>query len=103
NAPPTPMYPQAGVTPTRPAIAPEHAPSREGLPRSAHSPKIQPRIAAAVATTVFTNASAAISLAAPADPALKPNQPMYRMAVPVKTIGRLCGLNASLPKPTRLP
>ncbi|MNC34430.1 hypothetical protein D3C75_828650 [compost metagenome] len=78
-------------------MAPEHAPNREGLPRNAHSPKTQPSTAAAVATTVFTNARAAISFAALAEPALKPNQPKYRIAVPVNTIGKLCGLKASLP------
>ncbi len=82
---------------------PEQAPSNEGLPRSTHSAKVQDRMAPAVATTVFRNAKAAMPLAALAEPALKPNQPIYKMDAPVNTIGRLCGLNASLPKPARLP
>src|SRR5471030_989595 len=103
NAPPTPTVPHAGVIATRPAIAPELAPSREGLPRTIHSTKVQERIAPAVAMKIGRKASAAMELAALAEPALKPNQPTYRIEAPVKTIGRLCGLNASLPKPTRLP
>ncbi|MNP68865.1 hypothetical protein D3C76_1648810 [compost metagenome] len=88
---------------TSPAIQPEQAPSREGLPRTIHSAKVQERIAPAVATTVFRKARAAMPLAALAEPALKPNQPIYRIEAPVNTIGRLCGLKASLPKPARLP
>src|SRR5471030_2432850 len=69
SAPPTPTVPQAGVIATRPAIAPELAPSREGLPRTSHSTNVHDKIAPAVAITVFRKARAAIGLAALAEPA----------------------------------
>ena len=45
----------------------------------------------------------AVPLAAPAEPALKPNQPTHRSDAP--TIVRVieCGMKASLPRPIRLP
>ncbi|MNW61080.1 hypothetical protein D3C74_391140 [compost metagenome] len=63
----------------------------------------QAAIAAQVATVVLTQARPATSLAAPAEPALKPNQPNHRSAAPSITNGRLWGRMGSLPKPLRLP
>ena len=48
-------------------------------------------MAAEAARLVLTSAWAAWPLAAPAEPALKPNQPNHRMPVPIRVIGRLCG------------
>ena len=48
-------------------------------------------MAAEAAKKVFMNAWAAWSLAASAEPALKPNQPNHRMPVPRSVNGRLCG------------
>ena len=50
------MKPQAGVMATRPATAPEAAPTLVGLPSRNFSTTIQPPSAAAVATWVFMNA-----------------------------------------------
>ena len=48
----------AGVIATRPATAPDAAPSIDGLPLNSHSANIHDSTAAAVATSVLTNASA---------------------------------------------
>src|SRR5262245_35625780 len=64
--------PQAGVIATRPATAPDAAPSVVGCPSRNFSVISQPIIAAAVAVLVVVNATAAVSLAARADPALNP-------------------------------
>ena len=82
---------------TRPATAPDAAPSTVGLPRLSHSASIQLTVAAAVAVLVVTNAMAASPLAASALPALKPNQPNHRSAAPVSVNGRLCGGMGSEP------
>ena len=103
NAPGMPTLPAAGVIATRPATAPEAAPSIEGLPLNSHSPKVQASTAQAVARKVLMKASAAELLASSAEPALKPNQPTHSSAAPIMVIGRLCGVIASLPKPMRLP
>ena len=42
-------------------------------------------------------------LAAPAEPALKPNQPTHSSEAPTMVSVSECGVNASRPKPTRLP
>src|SRR5512134_3571387 len=86
-----PTKPEAGVMATRPATAPEAAPSTVGLPRVAHSVNIQPSAAAAAAVLVARNALAARALASSALPALKPNHPNHRSAAPMTVIGRLCG------------
>ena len=78
-----PAKPEAGVTATRPATAPEIMPSSEGLPLSIHSANIQPSVAAAVATKVLTKASAVVPFASRFDPALKPNQPTQRSEAPI--------------------
>src|SRR2546430_2417882 len=50
------MKPQDGVIATRPATAPEEAPTMVGFPSRIHSTMIQPSNAAAVATCVLTKA-----------------------------------------------
>ncbi len=83
--------PAAGVIATRPATAPDAAPSTVGLPRDIHSVNIQPSAAAAAAVLVVMNACAARPLAASALPALNPNQPNHSKAAPITVKGRLCG------------
>ena len=77
KAPGMPTLPAAGVIATRPATAPEAAPSIEGLPLNIHSKNVQESTAQAVARNVFMNASTAKLLASSALPALKPNQPNH--------------------------
>src|ERR1700719_2716788 len=86
-----PAKPDAGVTATRPATAPETMPSSEGVPFNIHSVNIQPSVAAAVATMVFTKASEAIPVASRFEPALKPNQPTQRSEAPIIDITTECG------------
>src|SRR2546422_6346403 len=81
--------PAAGVTATRPATAPEAAPSTVGLPRELHSVSIQPSAAAAAAVFVVVKACAARPLAPSALPALKPNQPNQSRLAPITVKGRL--------------
>src|SRR5262245_3681711 len=95
--------PAAGVIATRPATAPEAAPSAVGFPRPIHSLNIQPSTAAPVAVLVFTKASVASSFAASALPELKPNQPTQSSAAPTTVKGTLCGGIGSRPKPRRRP
>src|SRR4030081_1762392 len=83
NAPRVPTLPAAGVIATRPATAPEAAPSIDGLPLAIHSPKVHEIVAAAVANKVLTKASAALPLASSAEPALKPNQPTHSSDAPI--------------------
>src|SRR5262245_47943696 len=89
--------PDAGVTATNPATAPEMAPSTEGLPVRNHSAATQPRIPAAVAKCVATKALAARLLAANALPALKPNQPIHSNPAPINDNTRLCGVISCSP------
>ena len=70
--------PAAGVMATRPATAPLITLISVGLPFTNHSVNIQDMPAAPVATWVVTMAMPAWLLAAPAEPALKPNQPTLR-------------------------
>src|SRR5207248_11148680 len=84
------MYPQAGVIATRPATAPEDAPTIVGRPLI-HSTMTQPSRAAAVAHWVLTNATAVTLSAVSWDPALNPNQPNHSKPAPSATIGTLCG------------
>src|SRR3954452_1653338 len=77
------VKPAAGVITTRPATAPEIAPSTVGLPLLIHSMSIQPSVAAAAARCVVTNALLAKPPADRAEPALKPNQPTHRRAAPM--------------------
>src|SRR3954451_23295427 len=95
--------PQAGVMATRPATAPDEAPTRVGLPSRSHSTTHQPIRAAAVASWVLTNAPAVVLPTATSDPALKPNQPNHSRPAPRATNGTLCGRMFSRGQPTRLP
>src|SRR6185295_1930327 len=95
--------PQPGVMTTKPATAPEQKPSTLGLPFSTYSAMAQQNDATAVASVVVVNALAAIPSDATALPALNPYQPTQSMPVPVMQSTMLCGRNASLPYPTRLP
>ena len=88
-APPGPTKPQAGVMATRPATAPEAAPNIEALPLLRASPAIHDKVAAAVATSVLTNARAVKPLASKLEPALKPNQPTHNKAAPTMVKVRL--------------
>ena len=96
-APIRPTLPAAGVIATRPATAPDAAPSIEALPRSSASPRHQASTAAAVAVKVFMNARTAKVPASSAEPALKPNQPTHSSEAPTIVSGRLCGAIDSLP------
>src|SRR5690606_39966213 len=69
---------------TRPATTPEAMPRALGLPWVIHSANIQPSAAAAVAIWVTSMAMPAVSSAAAAEPALKPNQPTHSMAAPTR-------------------
>ena len=93
----------AGVMATRPATTPEAAPSEVAWPSRIFSVAHQASDAAAVATRVLIQATAATSPAPSAEPALKPNQPNHSSPAPIITSVRLCGRSASLPKPMRLP
>src|SRR5574341_849833 len=97
-----PTNPEAGVMATRPATAPDAAPSTVGLPRLSHSVSIQETVAAAVATWVTTKALVARAPELRALPALNPNQPTHSMAAPVTVNGRLCGCMGWATKPRRL-
>src|SRR5690349_20855415 len=98
-----PTLPAAGVIATRPATAPDAAPSIEGLPLSIHSANVHDITAHAVARNVFMNASVAELPASSAEPALNPNQPTHSREAPIIVMGTLCGVMASRPKPMRLP
>src|SRR5581483_6203702 len=95
--------PVPGVITTRPATAPEQNPRIVGLPRVIHSSAGHTVAATAVASVVVVNALAAMPSAATALPALKPYQPTHSMPVPTMVSVMLCGRNARLPKPVRLP
>src|SRR5574341_1197562 len=92
-----PTNPEAGVMATRPATAPDAAPSTVGFPRASHSVSIQDSVAAAVAMWVATKALVARAPELRALPALNPNQPTHSMAAPVTVRGRLWGGIGSLP------
>src|SRR5690348_16812246 len=97
NAPGMPTLPAAGVIATRPATAPDAAPSMEGLPLNSHSPNVHARTAQAVARNVLMKASVAEVPASSAEPALNPNQPNHRSDAPTIVMVTLCGVMASLP------
>src|SRR5229473_110137 len=98
-----PEKPEAGVTATRPATAPEIAPSTVGLPLMIHSTNIHDIAQAAVAMKVLRNATTAPPAASKFDPALKPNQPNHSKHAPMKLMTSECGAITSRPKPMRLP
>src|SRR4030095_378100 len=83
--------PEAGVMATRPATAPDAAPSIVGLPVLIHSATIQPNAANEAAVWVAINALEPRPFAPKADPALNPNQPTHNMAAPITANGRLWG------------
>src|ERR1041385_5871862 len=97
------MKPQAGVTTTRPATAPEQKPSTLGFFRMRYSSIAHVNDATAVASVVVVNALAAITSAATAEPALKPYQPTHSMPVPTMHSTRLWGGIGVLPNPSRGP
>ena len=96
-------YPDAGVIATSPATAPVAAPTVVAFPCCIRSGMSQPKIAAAVATCVFANASDANPSDASALPPLNPNQPNQRIDAPRTTNGTLCGTIGSFGYPLRLP
>ena len=89
--------PDAGVMATKPATAPDAAPSMVGLPVLIHSAIIQPSAAIEAAVWVAMNALEANAFAPRADPALKPNQPTQSIAAPMMANGRLCGTIGAFP------
>ena len=93
----------AGVIATRPATAPEAAPSEVEWPLRSFSNANQPTRAAPAATCVLSSASPAIPFAASADPALNPNQPNHKSPEPSITSGSECGRIESRRHPTRFP
>src|SRR3954468_16897861 len=95
--------PAAGVMTTRPATAPEIAPSTVGLPPLTHSTSSQPSVAAAAAKCVQMNALLASDPALSALPALNPNQPTHSRAAPITLMTTLCGVIGTVPNPRRLP
>src|ERR1019366_932764 len=97
NEPPTFTKPEAGVIATKPATAPEQAPTSVGAPAKIHSQTAQLIAAAAVAVLVTTKALVARPLAATAEPALKPNQPNHNKEAPIITKGTLCMPGLSVP------
>src|SRR5215831_13274486 len=86
-----PTNPAAGVIATRPATAPEIAPSALALPFLNHSARLQPNAAAAAPKCVATNALDANEPAASALPALNPNHPTHSKHAPMKLSTKLCG------------
>src|SRR5262245_18208240 len=95
--------PAPEVMTTRPATAPEQNPRTVGLPRVIHARAGHTATAMAAAMVVEVKAAAATPSEATALPALKPYQPTHSMPVPTIVRVRLCGRNARLPKPVRLP
>src|SRR3954462_6044047 len=77
------VKPAAGVITTRPATAPEIAPSTVGFPPFIHSMSIQPTAAAGAGRGGVTNALLPRPPADRAEPALKPNQPTHSRAAPI--------------------
>src|SRR5580704_13648832 len=89
--------PEAGVMHTKPATAPEHAPSTLGLPRRSHSITAHVTVPAAAAKCVAANAADAIASDCNSLPALNPNQPIQSRAAPTTVYVRLWGGIGSLP------
>ena len=98
-----PTNPAHGVMATRPATAPEAAPSVVAWPSLTRSTISQPSMAADAARKVFMIAWAATPSAASAEPALNPAHPNHRMPVPSTVIGRLCGVMGVSGQPLRRP
>ena len=62
-----------------------------------HSVSVQAIPAVAVPNKVLKNAIPAPPLASKAEPALKPNQPIHSIPVPIAVIMTLCGGIGTLP------
>src|SRR5579883_664799 len=86
-----PTNPAAGVMATRPATAPEIAPSALARPFFSHSAALQLSAAAAEPKCVATKALLAKPLEASALPALNPNHPTHSKQAPMKLSTMLCG------------
>src|SRR3954466_8668173 len=91
SAPPGVTKPDAGVIATRPATAPQAAPTTLTLRVLAYETRTQVIVAAAAAMFVTVKALAARPPAVSADPALNPNQPNHRRPAPRTVIGTSCG------------
>jgi len=74
-----------------------------GLPNLTHSQAIHVREPTAALICVTSMAMPAAPFAAPALPALKPNQPTHSIQAPVTVIVRLCGGMGVSGKPRRFP
>src|SRR5258705_3501440 len=85
-----PTNPAAGVIATRPATAPEIAPSALGLPLRIHSAPVQPITAAAAPKWVATKALVARPPAVSALPAVETNHPTHSKHAPPKVSTALC-------------
>src|SRR4029079_13892014 len=101
-APPGVTNPDAGVIATRPATAPQAAPTTLTLRWTRYLAPTHVRVAAAAAVLVTMKALAARPFAATPDPALKPNQPNQSRTAPRTVIGTSCGSIRS-PLTTRRP
>ena len=77
---------------TKPTTAPIQNPIAVGFFPLTPSKNIQAKPAAAAAVLVVANAVTAKVPAPKAEPALKPNQPNHKIAVPNKTKGMFEGL-----------
>src|SRR6185437_763059 len=83
--------PAAGVIATSPTTAPIQNPRTEGFFPFSTSKNIQDSPAAAAAVLVVAKAETERLLAAPAEPALNPNQPNQSSPVPIRTYGIFAG------------
>src|SRR6476469_7944879 len=95
--------PAHGVIATRPATAPDAAPSAVDVPERIFSAISQPSIAVAVAVFVLTQAALATLSAASSEPALNPNQPNHSNPAQSSTHGMLWPRICSRGQPRRLP
>ncbi len=88
---------------TKPATAPDAAPTILGFPVCAHDIKTQVRAAIPVAVFVTVHALTVMPSTITSLPALKPNHPNQSIPAPRTTIGMLCGSIGTLPYPSLLP
>src|SRR3979490_2990829 len=98
-----PTNPAAGVIATRPATAPEIAPSALARPFLIHSAALQLSAAAAAPKWGAPNALVASEFDASALPALNPNHPTHSRQAPMKLSTRLWGGIGCFGYPVRLP
>src|SRR5258706_13038037 len=102
TAPPAVTKPEAGVIATRPATAPQAAPTTLTLPLWNQLARTQLIVAAAAAVFVTTSAFAARPPAVRAEPALKPKQPNHRRPAP-RTVSGMSWRSSRAPVVTRRP